>query len=483
MSVFSGVGERTREGNDLLPRDGGVGRARQGRARLRPDERAAGSAPARRPVRPDDGGVLPRPGPGRAALHRQHLPLRAGGLRGVGAARPHAERRRLPADARHRDGPAAGAHHLDEARARSPRCRRSTCRPTTSPTRRRRTRSRTSTRRRRCRARSSRRASTRPSTRSTRPRARCSPGIVSDEHYATATRVQEILQRYKDLQDIIAILGIDELSDEDRLTVSRARKIQRFLSQPNFVAEQFTGTPGKYVKLEDTIHGFREILDGQHDDLPEQAFYMVGPIEGAVEKAQADGRRRRLGDGRPQAVLASRVVTPDGAGVRGRGRDDHRARRRRRDRRARAARAADRDAEGGLDARPPRWDEVLEFATGPGFFKVLQDRAIALVDDAVEAVEDRRRPRAGAARGGAGRARGDRRAASRRPTAGRSSSASGTPRTSSPSPAAARPARCLTPPRGHFEARREVADTCSPAAPSSSASAQRRATIREPGEL
>jgi F-type H+-transporting ATPase subunit beta len=112
------------------------------------------------------------------------------------------------------------------------------------------------------------------------------PGIVSDEHYSTATRVQEVLQRYKDLQDIIAILGIEELSDEDRLIVQRARKIQRFLSQPNFVAEQFTGTPGQYVKLEDTIRGFVEILDGQHDELPEQAFYMVGPIEGAIERAK-----------------------------------------------------------------------------------------------------------------------------------------------------------------------------------------------------
>jgi len=112
------------------------------------------------------------------------------------------------------------------------------------------------------------------------------PGIVSEEHYRTATRVQEVLQRYKDLQDIIAILGIEELSDEDRLTVTRARKVQRFLSQPNFVAEQFTGTPGQYVKLEDTIRGFQEILDGKHDELPEQAFYMVGPIEGAVERAE-----------------------------------------------------------------------------------------------------------------------------------------------------------------------------------------------------
>jgi F-type H+-transporting ATPase subunit beta len=112
------------------------------------------------------------------------------------------------------------------------------------------------------------------------------PGIVSDEHYETATRVQEVLQRYRDLQDIIAILGMDELSDEDKLVVQRARKIQRFLSQPNFVAEQFTGTPGEYVKLEDTIDGFRQILDGKHDDLPEQAFYMVGTIDMAVKKAR-----------------------------------------------------------------------------------------------------------------------------------------------------------------------------------------------------
>ncbi len=112
------------------------------------------------------------------------------------------------------------------------------------------------------------------------------PGIVSEEHYRCATRVQEVLQRYRDLQDIIAILGIDELSDEDKLVVARARKIERYLSQPFFVAEQFTGTPGEFVKLEDTIRGFTEILDGQHDDLPEQAFYMVGVIEQAVERGK-----------------------------------------------------------------------------------------------------------------------------------------------------------------------------------------------------
>jgi len=112
------------------------------------------------------------------------------------------------------------------------------------------------------------------------------PNIVGDEHYAVAREVQQILQRYKDLQDIIAILGMEELSDDDKLTVSRARKIQRFLSQPFFVAEAFTGTPGRYVKLEDTIRGFKEIVEGKHDDLPEQAFYMVGGIDEVIEKAK-----------------------------------------------------------------------------------------------------------------------------------------------------------------------------------------------------
>jgi F-type H+/Na+-transporting ATPase subunit beta len=127
------------------------------------------------------------------------------------------------------------------------------------------------------RARSPSRASTPPSTRSTRlPHPR--PAVVGEEHYDVARRSRTILQRYKDLQDIIAILGIDELSDEDKLIVARARKIQRFLSQPFFVAEQFTGIPGAYVPLADTVRGFKEILDGKHDELPEQAFYMVGTI-------------------------------------------------------------------------------------------------------------------------------------------------------------------------------------------------------------
>jgi F-type H+-transporting ATPase subunit beta len=112
------------------------------------------------------------------------------------------------------------------------------------------------------------------------------PLVVGQEHYLVARAVQETLQTYKGLQDIIAILGMDELSEKDKLTVARARKIQRFLSQPFHVAEQFTGNPGKYVKLADTIRGFKEIVDGKHDDLPEQAFYMVGTIEEAVEKAK-----------------------------------------------------------------------------------------------------------------------------------------------------------------------------------------------------
>ena len=158
--------------------------------------------------------------------------------------------------------------------------------------------------------------------------------------------MQEVLQRYKDLQDIIAILGMDELSDEDKVIVQRARKIQRFLSQPNFVAEQFTGTPGKYVRLEDTIKGFQEILDGKHDDLPEQAFYMVGTIEDAVEKGRGSRAGTRRGGAEPPAepepepspsrprrgVVADEEEALDlardagGRRVRGRGGDGDRAR-------------------------------------------------------------------------------------------------------------------------------------------------------------
>jgi F-type H+-transporting ATPase subunit beta len=112
------------------------------------------------------------------------------------------------------------------------------------------------------------------------------PNVVGDEHYSTAREVQQVLQRYKDLQDIIAILGVDELSEDDKLIVSRARKIERFFSQPFFVAQQFTGRDGRYVPLRETVRGFREILDGKHDDLPEQAFMMAGTIEDVIEQAE-----------------------------------------------------------------------------------------------------------------------------------------------------------------------------------------------------
>ena len=217
------------------------------RARLRPDERAAGRPRPRRPDRPDRRRVFPRPGPGRAVLRRQHLPLHPGRLGSVGAARPHSLGRRLSADARHRHGRAAGAHHhhhegLDHLGAGDLRAGRRSDRPGAGhllrPSRR---------HDRAVALRSPRRASIRRSTRSIRPRACSIRAIVGEEHYDVARAVQEILQRYKALQDIIAILGMDELSEEDKLTVARARKIERFLSQPFFVAEVFTGSPGKLV--------------------------------------------------------------------------------------------------------------------------------------------------------------------------------------------------------------------------------------------
>jgi F-type H+/Na+-transporting ATPase subunit beta len=136
------------------------------------------------------------------------------------------------------------------------------------------------------------------------------PEILGEDQYRTATEVQEVLQRYKELQDIIAILGIDELSDEDKLTVSRARKIERFLSQPFFVAEQFTGREGVYVPVEESVRGFREILDGKHDDLPEGAFYMKGTIDQVVEdargaKAEPSGEGEQGGGEAPKEEVSA----------------------------------------------------------------------------------------------------------------------------------------------------------------------------------
>ena len=129
-------------------------------------------------------------------------------------------------------------------------------------------------------------ASTLPLTRLDSSSRILDPLVLGEEHYNVARSVQTVLQRYKELQDIIAILGIDELADEDKIVVSRARKIQRFLSQPFYVAEAFTGTPGKYVPLKDTIRSFKELVEGKYDHLPEQAFLMVGTIEEAAAKAE-----------------------------------------------------------------------------------------------------------------------------------------------------------------------------------------------------
>ena len=263
LSAFCGVGERSREGNDLWLEMKESGVLDKTMLCLRADERAARRAHARRAVGPDDGRVLPRPGPGRAALHRQHLPLRAGRLGGLGAARADALAGRLPADARDRDGPAAGADHLDAHRLGhldpgDLRARRRPHRPGAGVGVR-------PPQRDDHAVAGDRREGHLPGRRPARldlddPQGRTSSARSTS---ASPTRVKEILQRNKELQDIIAILGIDELSDEDKITVQRARKIERFLSQPFHVAEQFTGTPGAYVPIAETIRGFDELIAGQ----------------------------------------------------------------------------------------------------------------------------------------------------------------------------------------------------------------------------
>ena len=318
VSVFAGVGERTREGNDLWLefQESGVIDIKdltksQGRPRLRPDDRAARGAPARGPHRPHRGRVLPRRrGQGRAALHRQHLPLHPGGLRGVGAARPHALRRRLPAHPADGDGRAAGAHHLhqeglDHLGAGHLRARRRLHRP----------RAATTFAHLDATTNLSRQIAELGIYPAVDPLASSSrildPRVIGEEHYNVARAVKQILQRYKDLQDIIAILGIDELSEDDKVAVARARKIQRFLSQPFHVAEQFTGIPGKYVSLADTIRSFKMIVNGELDDLPEQAFYLVGAIEEVFEQAKTLREVDAAMAGCPPSSTLE-VVTPEG---------------------------------------------------------------------------------------------------------------------------------------------------------------------------
>ena len=286
VSVFAGVGERTREGNDLYHEmcDAGVIKPDdlvgfEDRARLRADERAAGRAAARGARRPGDHRVLPRrEEPGRAALHRQHLPLLAGRIRGIGAARPHGERGRLPAHAGGGDGDAAGADHLDEERVDHVvpgglRAGRRPHRPRSGDD------LRAPRRHHRPGARD-RGAGHLPGGRSAGVHvARADARDRGKEHYDVARGVQRVLQRFKDLQDIIAILGMDELSAEDKRTVYRARRIQRFLSQPFSVAQVFTGREGKQVPVAETVRAFKEILEGKHDAVPESNFYMKGGIE------------------------------------------------------------------------------------------------------------------------------------------------------------------------------------------------------------
>ena len=289
VSVFAGVGERTREGNDLIDGDDRVRRSRQDRAGLRPDGRAAGHPSARRPGRPDHGGVLPRCAEaGRAALHRQHLPLHPGRFRGLHAARPHAVRGGLPAEPGRRDGCAPGAHHLDpwsldhlDAGDLRPRGRPDRPGPGhhVRPPR--------------------RDDGSLPSDLREGHLPGGGPAGLDVPHPGPALhragplrrgqRVKGILQKYKDLQDIIAILGIDELGEEDKLVVHRARRVERFLSQNTHAAKQFTGLDGSDVPLDESITAFNAICDGDYDHFPEQAFFMCGGIEDLKAKAKELG--------------------------------------------------------------------------------------------------------------------------------------------------------------------------------------------------
>ena len=410
--MFAGVGERTREGNDLWleMQESGVIDLKDftktkaaliyGQMTEPPGARLRVGAD-----RPHRGRVLPRRRrQGRAALHRQHLPLHPGGLRSLGAARPHAFRRRLPAHPRDRDGRAAGAHHLHQEgldhlgaghlRARR-RLHRSRARPRPSPT---------STRPRTSRARSPSSASIPPSIRW--PPRRASSTRASSARSTTTSRatVKQILQRYKDLQDIIAILGIDELSEDDKLTVARARKIQRFLSQPFHVAEQFTGIPGKYVKLADTIRGFKKIVDGKHDDIPEQAFYMVGAIEDVLEAAKkiaevggAMAAGRTPDEAHPGGRHPRGAPAPRGSG---RGHGPGRARLLRR---APRPHAVPLHPGRGRDHLPAGADSAHRLTCFWGFCEVLPDRVNILAELGERAGGHRPRTRRGGARPGAPR--------------------------------------------------------------------------------
>ena len=352
-SVFAGVGERTREGNDLYHEmiESGVNKDPK-----KNNGSAAGSKcalvygqmnePPGARARVGLSGLTVAEyfrdqGPGRAVLRRQHLPLHPGGLGSLGAARPHSFGGRLSADARDRHGRAAGAHHHDHQGlghlgAGDLRAGRRSDRSGAGDL------VRASRRDDRAVA-LDRREGHLSGGRSARlrPRACSRRMIVGEEHYDVARQVQQILQRYKALQDIIAILGMDELSEEDKLTVARARKIERFLSQPFHVAEVFTGSPGVFVELADTIRGFKGLCEGKYDHLPEAAFYMVGTIEQAVEKGK---KLPPAAEAATDGHFHFDLVSPEKLLVRGEVRSGRRARQRRRLRRARGTRAARHDA-------------------------------------------------------------------------------------------------------------------------------------------
>jgi F-type H+-transporting ATPase subunit beta len=293
FSVFAGVGERTREGNDLYHEmiESNV---------IKPDNLSESQVALVYGQMNEPPGARARvaltgltlaeqfrdqSGTGRSVLRRQHLPLHAGGLRGVGTSGPDPLGRGLPADARHRHGRDAGTHHLhqegsitsiqavyvpaDDLTDPAPATTFAHLDATTVLSR------------------AISELGIYPAVDPLDSSSRLmDPQILGEEHYQVARDVQGILQRYKSLQDIIAILGMDELSEEDKLTVARARKIQRFLSQPFDVAKVFTGSDGVQVPLDVTIDSFKRVVAGEFDHLPEAAFYMVGGIEEVIAKAE-----------------------------------------------------------------------------------------------------------------------------------------------------------------------------------------------------
>ncbi len=274
-------------GQRPLARDDRVGRDRQDHARLRPDERAPRGAHARRADRPDDGRVLPRRArPGRAAVHRQHLPVRAGRLGGLRAPGPDAVAGRLPADAGVRDGPAAGAHHLHPPGLGDLRAGHLRARPTTSPTRRRPRCSPTSTRRRCSRARSPRRASTRPSTRSTRRRRSSSPRSSARSTTTSPTRSRTSSSATASCRTSSPSSASTSSPTRTACSCSAPARSSASCRSRSTSPSSSRARPGAYVSIGDTVRSFREILNGDHDDLPESAFLLKGKIEDVVEAAK-----------------------------------------------------------------------------------------------------------------------------------------------------------------------------------------------------